>query len=147
MEPLMVDTKNVTFGNLMLLAPPPHFKPIIGVSPHYLGDPKQAPAAFQTLTDLDPFMSKADTPSFPNISDHLDFACAKGDFKRFGAAGLTAFNTENFLGVVEIWLDLLTTCPDANKTGYFVEWHTPGTKIPTPQHGSAFSHHDVYFWM
>jgi len=147
MEPLMVDTQNVAFGNLMLLAPPPLFKPAIAVAPHYLGDPKQAQAAFENLTNLGPIMFKAETPFFPNISDHLDFACAKGDFKRFSAAGLKEFKTENFMNVVEIWLDLVQKCPDASKTGYFVDWHSPAAKIPIPQHDSAFSHHDVYLWM
>lgn len=147
LEPIMLDSKNITIGHLMVMAPPPDLKPLIGVTPHFIGDPLQAPAAFKSLMDLEPVFFKAETPSFPNLSDHLEFSCAKGDFKRFSLAGLTGFEADKFMKVIDIYLELLKTCPDAGASGYFIEWHSPASKIPLPQHDSAFSHYDVYIWL
>ena len=33
-------------GHFMVMAPPPNFKFVIVVLPHYIGDPEKAPAAF-----------------------------------------------------------------------------------------------------
>ncbi|KAK3173700.1 hypothetical protein OEA41_007032 [Lepraria neglecta] len=147
METLMADTKNLTAGHLMVMAPPPSFQPIIAVSPHYFGDPKNAPAAFGALDKLGPIAFNATTPLVPNLSDHLDFACQKGDYKRFSLAGLQEFKTDRFLQVINLFKELFETCPDAGASGYFVEWHSRANEIPKPESESAFSHHDVYMWV
>ena len=68
----MVENKYV------LLARPPQLKTIIGLTPNYTGIVKQAPAVIKAPTGLRPFIFKVETLSFPNVSDHLDFASARG---------------------------------------------------------------------
>jgi hypothetical protein len=145
LEGLMVTTKYNTAGIVMVMAPPPAFQPMLAVVPHFIGDPKEAPAAFQQLADLGPLMSSASTPPFSTYRDPMDYACAKGDFKRFNLAGIPEFKTENFLKVIDLFKELLATCPDAGATGYAFEWHTSVKKVE-PQ-DSAFSHQDVLLWM
>jgi hypothetical protein len=56
LERLMVTTKHNTSGVVMVMAPPPAFQPMLAVAAHFIGDPKEAPAAFQSLSDLGPLM-------------------------------------------------------------------------------------------
>lgn len=90
-------------------------------------------------------MSKTSTPHYPNLSDHLDYACAKGDFKRFTVAGFPDFKAQNFLKVIEIYKELLATCPDAGATGYGFEWHTGTSKLPPAD--SAFGNENIHLYM
>lgn len=146
MESLMSDTENLTAGHLMVMAPPPAFNPMIMVAPHYFGDIRDAPQTFQPLQDLGPVLSSEKTPLVPNLSDHLDKPCEKGDFKSFNLAGLQDFRTDNFLEVIETFKELLQSCPDAGASAYIVEWHSRAADIPKPALDSAWSHHDVYIW-
>jgi len=145
LKSLMVTKEHSTSGILMVLAPPPAFQPLLAVAPHFIGDPEKAPEAFKALYDLGPMMSSASTPLLPNFSDAMEYACAKGDFKRFSLAGISEFSTKSFLKVIELFKELLATCPDAGATGYAFEWHTRVSELP-PQ-DSAWSHHGVLLWM
>ncbi|PQE03236.1 FAD binding domain containing protein [Rutstroemia sp. NJR-2017a BBW] len=145
LERVMVTKEHNTAGIVMVMAPPPAFQPMIAVSPHFIGDPALAPLAFQSLLDLKPLMYNTSTPIYPNLSDHLDFACAKGDYKRFSLAGLPSFNAQNFMKVIELYKDLLATCPDAGATGYAFEWHTGVNKLPVAD--SAFGNEDSMLWL
>ena len=87
-ETLVTTPKSRTAGLVMTIAPPRHFKPTIAVVPHYFGDLTEGPKVFQCLTDLGPSFFSETTPLVPNLSDHLDFACGKGGFRRFTLAGL-----------------------------------------------------------
>ena len=144
-ETLVTTSKSRTAGLLMIIAPPPHFRPMIAVVPHYFGDLNEGPEAFQCLTNLGPSYFSKTTPLVPNLSDHLDFACGKGGFRRFTLAGLREFKPENCLKLTDLFQQLLDSCPDAAASGYFIEWHC----LPPPdiQTNSAFSHHDVHIWL
>ena len=145
MESLITTPKSRTAGLLMLIAPPPHFKPMIAVTPHYFGDVEEGPKEFQCLTTLGPSFSSEKTPLVPNLSDHLDFACGKGGFRRFTIAGLQEFKSANCLKMTDVFQQLLDTCPDAASSGYFIEWHClPPPDYPTD---SAFSHDNVHIWL
>ncbi|KAA8566354.1 hypothetical protein EYC84_008935 [Monilinia fructicola] len=78
------------------------------------------------------------------VVTYLDFACAKGNFQRFGLAGFPKFRAQNFLKVVEN-LELLATCPDAGTTGYTFEWHTGTSK--SPPINSAFANDHIHLWL
>lgn len=144
-QTLVTASKSRTAGLVMIVAPPPHFKPMIAVVPHYFGDLKEGPEVFQCLTDLKPSSFTEKTPLVPNLSDHLDFACGKGGFRRFTLAGLQEFKSANCLKLTDLFQQLLDDCPDAAVSGYFVEWHClPPPDVTT---NSAFSHHDVHIWL
>ena len=145
LEDIMKNEIHDTAGILMLMAPPPAFQPVLAVLTHYIGDPQNGPSAFRELADLQPMMSTSSTPLWPNISDDMDYACAKGDFKSFNLVGVLKFRTEDFLKVVDTYKELLTACPDAVATGYAFEWHTGTSKLP--KQDSAFSHQDIMLWM
>ncbi|KAL8726654.1 MAG: hypothetical protein Q9181_005968, partial [Wetmoreana brouardii] len=59
---LITASQDRTAGLVMILAPPPAFKPTIAVVPHYFGDPKDGPKQFQCLQDLRPYFSSEMTP-------------------------------------------------------------------------------------
>ncbi|MCJ1272184.1 hypothetical protein MMC22_012092 [Lobaria immixta] len=144
-ETIVTTSKSRTAGLVMIIAPPPHFKPTIAVVPHYFGDLNEGPKVFQSLTSLKPDFFSETTPLFPNLSDHLDFVCGKGGFRRFTLTGLREFKPGNCLKLTELFQELLDSCPDAAASGYFVEWHClPPHHIKTD---SAFSHSDVHIWM
>lgn len=144
-ESIIKDSRSRTAGLVMILAPPPHFMPVIAVGPHYFGDLKEGPAIFQDLADLGPIVTSERTPHFQNLSDHLDFACGKGGLRRFNLTGLQELKVENCMKVIDLFQELLTSCPDAASSGYFVEWHCPPpADIPTH---SAFSHEKIRIWL
>lgn len=142
---LITASENRTAGLLMIIAPPPQFKPVIVVVPHYFGDAKEGPKVFQALTSLGPSFFSETMPHVPNLSDHLDFACGKGGLRRFNLTGLREFNVENCSKLIELFQQLLDACPDAASSGYFIEWHCPPP--PNVVTNSAFSHEDIHIWL
>lgn len=142
---LTTTSKSRTAGLVMIIAPPPHFKPIIAVAPHHFGNLNEGPKIFKALDNLGPVHFSEMTPYVPNLSDHLDFACGKGGLRRFNLTGLREFKVENALKLIDLFQDLLDKCPDAASSGYFIEWHNP------PPHNvatnSAFSHEDIHIWL
>lgn len=143
--PMMVDKNYNTAGQIGVMAPPPAFQPVILVGTHFLGNQEDAPAVYQALNDLGPLMASTSTPKFSEYRQSQDYACVKGDLKRFSLVGVQEFKTENFLKVVELFKELLGTCPDAGGSMYLFEWHT-GTSKPVHQ-DSSFSFQDVHLWM
>ena len=144
-ESLATTSKSRTAGLVMMIAPPPHFKPMIVVVPHYFGDHQEGRKVFQCLADLGPSFFSESTPLVPNLSDQLDFACGKGGLRRFTLAGLQEIRSANCMKLVDVFRQLLDTCPDAVASGYFIEWHClPPPEIPT---NSAFSHKTVHLWL
>ena len=144
-ETLAINPRSRTAGLVMLIAPPPQFQPMIAVVPHYFGDVKEGPDIFQSLTDLEPAFFSEKTPLVPNLSDHLDFACGKGGYRRFTLSGLQTLNTANCLRLTEVFQELLSSYPDAAASEYFIEWHC----LPPPDitKSSAFSHDKVNLWL
>ncbi|TGO68622.1 hypothetical protein BOTNAR_0022g00300 [Botryotinia narcissicola] len=69
-------------------------------------------------------------PYYPNLSDHLDFACGKGDFKDLSLVEFPEFSSQNFMKVIEIYKELLVTRPDAGAAGHVFERHTGISKSP-----------------
>lgn len=142
---LATTSKSRTAGLVMVIAPPPLFKPMIAVAPHHFGNLSEGPEIFKDLEKLGPVHFSETTPYVPNLSDHLDFACGKGGLRRFNLTGLREFKVENALKVMDIFQELLDKCSDAASSGYFIEWHCP------PPHNvvtnSAFSHEDIHIWL
>ncbi|KAF7939895.1 uncharacterized protein EAE98_000022 [Botrytis deweyae] len=96
------------------------------------------------------FMSQSDyaigiDPYYPSSSDHLDFACAKGYLKQFNLTGFPDFRSPNFMKVIEIYKELLATCPDAGAAGHVFEWHT-GISELSPANW-AFGNEHVHLWL
>ncbi|KAF7874399.1 uncharacterized protein EAF02_008376 [Botrytis sinoallii] len=84
-------------------------------------------------------------PYYPSSSDHLDFACAKGYLKQFNLTDFPDFRSPNFMKVIEIYKELLATCPDAGAVGHVFEWHTGISKL-SPANW-AFGNEHVHLWL
>ena len=144
-QDLVKNSKSQTAGLLMIIAPPPNFKPMIAVTPHYFGDLTQGSKEFQCLIDLKPIVTSETTPLVQDLSDHLDFACGKGGFRRFTLAGLQDFKPAKCLKLTEMFQEMLKPCPDAAASGYFIEWHSPPPSSVSQD--SAFGHHNAHIWL
>ncbi|KAI0172810.1 hypothetical protein GGR52DRAFT_572627 [Hypoxylon sp. FL1284] len=79
---------------------------------------------------------------FPTQS--LDAVCAEGDFKRFSQTGLAGWSTDNLRRLVELHAELVEKCPDAARSMYSVEWHTPCRA--ERERNSSFGNEDVDYW-
>jgi hypothetical protein len=143
--PMMVDKNQNKLGQIGVMAPPPAFQPVLLVGIHFLGNQDDVPSLFQALNDLEPLIVMASTPKFSEYRQPQDYACVKGDLKSFSLVGVQEFKSENFLKVVELFKQMLGTCPDAGGSIYLFEWHT-GTSKPAHQ-DSAFSFQDANLWM
>ena len=145
LETLIADGDHITAGHLMILNAPPEFKQqVIMVSPRYLGSYERAKVAFQPFEALQPLQSSLESANFERHSDHIDFVCAKGDFKRFCQIGLASFNPDNFAKLLELHARLLNSNPTAGRSGFTFEWHSPNqpTSLDT-----AFGNKDTRFWL
>ncbi|TGO29561.1 hypothetical protein BPAE_0013g00120 [Botrytis paeoniae] len=96
------------------------------------------------------FISQSDyaisiDPYYPNLSDHLDFACVKGDFKQFSLTEFPDFRSQIFMKVIEIYKESLATCPNAGAAGHVLEWHTGISKLPPANW--AFGNEHVHLWL
>ncbi|KAI4087925.1 MAG: hypothetical protein LQ344_006473 [Seirophora lacunosa] len=145
MHPAKLTSGSRTVGLVMFVAPPPHLKPVIAVVPHYFGKLEDGPRVFQELSKPGPMRYSEKAPHVPNLSDHLDFACGKGDLRRFNLTGLQEFKISNCLQLTDIVPQLLKSCLDAASSGYFVEWHC----LPPPEFvmNPALSHETVHIWL
>ncbi|KAI1479227.1 FAD-binding domain-containing protein [Daldinia eschscholtzii] len=118
LETIMNSTEHVSAGHVMIVQAPPDFK-------------QQA-----LLVAPQAFCSQTLAPStFDKHSDHLDWVCAEGDFKRFTQTGLAGWSTGNFKRLVELHSELVKNCPDAARSGY------------TRELKSSFGNENVEFWL
>lgn len=144
MKDLMDDSRYATSGLIMTMAPPPARKPSIVISARYTGDPANAEEAYKPLYELKPLVANGSQVPIQNISDGREAIGAKGDFKRFGIAGLRRFDLDSFLKTIDVWKDLIAECPDAINTAFNFQWDSRPVK--PPPFDSAMCLHDIRFW-
>jgi len=145
MVPLMESKEYISAGHFTIALAPPDFQhQVLLVAPQVFATAEEAGKFFQPLMDLGPMMQMVGPSTFEKHSDHLEWICAKGDFKRFTQNGMTRFSTENFCELVKLHAELVSTCPDAARSGFTVEWHTlyKGSRVDT-----SFGLHDVRYWL
>ncbi|KAI4864585.1 FAD-binding domain-containing protein [Hypoxylon rubiginosum] len=97
------------------------------------------------LVDVGPLQQMSIPSTFDKHSDHLDWVCAEGDFKRFNQAGLASWSTRNFKRLAELHSELVENCPDAARSGYTVEWHTPCRAKRELK--TSFGNENVEYWL
>lgn len=128
MNKLMMDQENVSAGHVMITAVLPQLRQAVVVATQFFGSLEQAAKAFQPLVDLGPVQRTQTTTYFETRSNHSEMMCAKGDFKRFTQIGLTGFQPDNFLKLIDIHNKLLSTCPGSERSIFTLEWHSPSQK-------------------
>ena len=144
MADLVNDSDHATAGLFMIGAPPPKHQPAVMVAARYTGDPAEAKVAYKALYDLQPLVAHGAPVPIQNISDGREAFNAHGGFKRFGTVGLRRFDKAGFLQVVDLWKDMVATCPDAKTTSFNFQWDARPPR-PAP-FDSANSLHDTRFW-
>lgn len=126
LQPIMESEKFISAGHFMIVQAPPDFKQqALLVAPQAFCSADEAKTLFQPLADLGPIQQMVNPSTFDIHSDHLDYLCAEGDFKRFTQMGMLSWSTENFKKLIELHAELIDKCPDAAMSGFSVEWHTP----------------------
>ncbi|KAL9617932.1 MAG: hypothetical protein Q9160_007298 [Pyrenula sp. 1 TL-2023] len=125
LQPIMESEKYISAGHFMIVQAPPDFKQqALLVAPQVFCSADEAKALFQPLVDIGPIQQMLNPSTFDVHSDHLDYLCAEGDFKRFTQMGMGSWSTANFKKLIELHTELIEKCPDAAMSGYSVEWHT-----------------------
>ncbi|KAK6949009.1 hypothetical protein Daesc_009081 [Daldinia eschscholtzii] len=146
LETIMNSTEHASAGHVMIVQAPPDFKQqALLVAPQAFCSATEAAKLFQPLIDIGPLQQTLAPSTFDKHSDHLDWVCAEGDFKRFTQTGLAGWSTGNFKRLAELHSELVKNCPDAARSGYTVEWHTPCRA--KRQLKCSFGNENVEFWL
>ena len=85
------------------------------------------------------------TTTFETHSDHLAYLCDKGEFKRFSQTGLLSFSPENFIKLISLHRELLSTHSGTERSGYTFGWHMPTHCSCTQNMDTAFGNKVVDF--
>lgn len=135
----------VSAGRISVVQASPDFRrQVLLVAPQVFVDVGHAVEIFQPLVDLGPIMEMVAPSAFDKHGDHMDSLCAKGGFKRFTQNGMTGFSVDNFRRLVELHGELVSTCPDAARSEFSVEWYTPCKE----EHiDTAFGMGEVEMWL
>ncbi|KAI1774484.1 FAD-binding domain-containing protein [Hypoxylon cercidicola] len=146
LEAVMESTEHVSAGHIMIVQAPPNLKEqVLLVAPQVFCSAAEASKLFQPLVDAGPLQQMLVPSTFDKHSDHLDWVCAEGDFKRFSQAGLAGWSTRNFKRLAELHSELVENCPDAARSGYTVEWHTPCRA--KRELNTSFGNENVEYWL
>ena len=138
MKMIMDDSRYGASGLMMVVSPPPARKPTLIISARLTGDPKDAPEAYKRLYDLQPIVANGGEVLIQNTSDAQATIGAKGDFKRFGTAGLSTFEVALYLKIITLYKDVISECPDTINTTFNFQWDSRPVK--TPEFDSAMGH-------
>ena len=130
----------------MVTCAPPDFRhQVLMVAPQFFGSQEEAAKAYEPLLKLDPVRHMSVASTFEKHSDHLDMVCAKGDFKRFRQIGLGDFHFENFLKVVDLHHQPLSSCPGSERFGYTLERHSPSKRTDNLNMALGIPH--LNYWL
>ena len=140
------DSTYHTAGSIMIGAPPPAFQPAFVVSLRLMGHDVEnlATQAFKPLIDLNPLVAKGGKTRIDHLADALEPLNVHGDFKRLRLAGMHSLPKEQWLEVPALWKELVTKCPDAQKTCFLVGFDSRPPKQPNFE--SAMGMHDIQLW-
>ncbi|KAK6845397.1 hypothetical protein PG995_015507 [Apiospora arundinis] len=146
LEKVMKSNRYVSAGHVMVVQAPPEMKQqVLLVAPQVFCSSEEAAELFQPLVDIGPLQQMLVPSTFETHSDHLDWVNVKGDFKRFTQNGLSGWNRESFKKLAQLHAELVESCPDAARSGYTVEWHTP-CKAPRESE-TSFGNEHVDYWL
>ena len=141
------DTERTHIGQLMAINAPPDFKhQALLIALQFFGAPDKLAELCQPLADLGPIRQTQMPSDFEHHSDHLDFTCAKGDFKSYNQIGVSRWDANSFLKVIELHSQLVKECPGSEKSSYSFEWHTP-TAPGVHEVETSFGLTDQNYWM
>ncbi|KAK8052542.1 FAD binding domain-containing protein [Apiospora rasikravindrae] len=145
-ETVIQNDRYASAGHFMVMQAPPELKQqVLFVAPQVFCSSEEAAKIFQPLVDVGTLQQAIVPSTFEKHSDQLDWVCAKGDFKRFTQNGLPDWNRENIKKLAQLHAELVENCPDAARSGYNIEWHSPRKPQGGPE--TAFGHGSVDYWL
>ncbi|ETS83867.1 hypothetical protein PFICI_05743 [Pestalotiopsis fici W106-1] len=145
MVPIMESEECASAGHFSIALAPPDFQhQVLLVAPQVFASAEDAEKLLKPLADLGPIMQTFVPSTFEKHSDHFDYLCAKGSFKRFTQIGMTGFSKDNFAELINLHSELVKGCPDAAMSAFSVEWHTP---YKGSREVVSFGHAQVDYWM
>ncbi|KAL4907582.1 hypothetical protein BDW74DRAFT_176333 [Aspergillus multicolor] len=121
MQKIMDDPTHPTAGLMMVMAPPPSRSPCLVISARYTGS-EDPSVPFAALYALQPTLVTGGDVPIQNASDARAALGVKGGFKAFGVVGLHSFNVDAFVQTVEVWKEMVETCPDALNSAFNFQW-------------------------
>ncbi|ROW01494.1 hypothetical protein VSDG_02063 [Cytospora chrysosperma] len=146
LQPILESKEYITAGHVVVgMAPPDMKHQVLMVAPEVFASADEATKLLQPLSDLGPIMQALQPSTFDKHSDHLDYLCAKGDFKRVTQIGLAGWTTENLTDLIKLHSELVSTCPDAVMSAFSFQWNTP-SKIERSGN-TSFGLEDVDYWL
>ena len=143
---IATDKNNVSVGRFIIMTSPQSpQQQVLLVAPQFFGSCEDMAKVFKPLTDIDPTMQMQNTTTFETHSDHLAYLSDKGEFKRFSQTALLSFSPENFIKLIILHRELLSTHPGTERSSYTFEWHTPTHNSCTHNMDTAFGNKGVDF--
>ncbi|RYP49056.1 hypothetical protein DL768_005146 [Monosporascus sp. mg162] len=108
LEAIMSNKSYVSAVHFMIVQAPPDLKQqALLTAPQVFCSAEEAAKLFQPLVDVGPLQEVLMPSTFDKHSDHLEWICAKGNFKRFSQAGLAGWSTEKFMRLIELHAELV----------------------------------------
>lgn len=143
---IMENSTHISAGHLTIAQAPPDLKQqVLVVTPQIFCSADEAAKLLQPLVVIGPVQQTFVPSSFDRQCDHLNWICAKGDFKRASQTGLDGWNVKNIKTLVEIHGELVAECPDAARSGFTVKWLTPCMRERELK--SSFGLENINYWL
>lgn len=144
---IMENSTHISAGHLTIAQAPPDLKQqVLVVTPQIFCSADEAATLLQPLVVIGPVQQTFVPSSFDRqCGDHLNWICAKGDFKRASQTGLDGWNVKNIKTLVEIHGELVAECPDAARSGFTVKWLTPCMREGELK--SSFGLENINYWL
>ena len=146
MQHVVNNSSNCTGGLMMVAAPPPAQNPVVVVTARLIGsDSGELQAvAFKPLYDLQPLVTGGGQVKIENNGDATMPLCVQGDLKKLRLTGIHNYDPESLPEIVKLWQDLVTSCPDAARSMFSIQWESQPPARSSID--SANSMRNVRFW-
>jgi hypothetical protein len=141
----LMESEVPSAGHFSVALAPPEFQlQVLLAAPQIFAPAEEASKLCQPLVEAEPALQMMIPSTFERNSDHMDYLCAKGSFKRFTQIGMTRLTINKFRALITLHSDLVTKCPDAAKSGLTVEWHSQSKR---PHEDTAFGVPKAKYWL
>lgn len=149
LQPIVESKDVISAGHLVVaMAPPDMQHQVLLVAPEiFAASADEAAKILKPLADLQPIMQMQTPSTFDTHSDHLDYLCAKGDYKRAYQVGLEKgwWSQEKLNTLIALHGELVASCPDAVMSAFSVQWNSP--RLAKSPGNTAFGMEDVDNWL
>jgi len=140
------DTKTASSGIGLIMAPPPHFKPILMAVGQAFGSEQDARSTFAPFINSKPLNTVSELIPFNEVANGTNNMSRRGGIKYWNSTGVQTVSPQAMKKSINLWLELEEKCPGARATVVGVLW-TGRRKIQEAiEESSAYGHRDVCGW-